>query len=439
MYRKVYLHILRFALMLLICGLLFGIAGAFAFTGETRSSWFPFERLRPLHVSCMVFWILSAAIGGLIFYIRDFQEKKSKNAFWPQAFAALWIVTVITILGSFFYGKFGGREYWEYPPRLSLGILAAWLFFIVFFFKTGAWRIRQKPVYLWMWMTGIFFFLITFLESNLWQIPWFRDNVIRDITIQWKANGAMVGSWNMLVYGTSFYLMSRISGEDTVARKPVTFFFYFLGLTNLLFNWGHHTYVVPAAPWIRYVSYGISMTEWIIFLNIIRTWRHTLSDSKKYFHQIPYRFLLASEFWVFANLFLALLMSIPAVHVYTHGTHITVAHAMGTTIGINSMILLASLFYILGPENIAGSPKSHRWLMIGYWLTNIFLGIFWLSLITAGIIKGYYITALGESNFQFVMSRIYPVIMVFAFSGIGLAAGLMINAIILLRRSYSKP
>jgi nitric oxide reductase subunit B len=433
--QSVHRHIIRFALMLLILGLIFGLAGAFAFNGEKRIGWLPFERLRPLHVSCVVFWIISAAVGGLIYYIRDFQQKGSKS-FWVSAFTWLWIVTVLTILGSFLLGRFGGREYWEYPPGLSAGILAAWICFIVFFISTGVLKVKDKPVYLWMWATGIFFFLITFLESNLWQIAWFRENIIRDITVQWKANGALVGSWNMMIYGTSFYLMGRISGDDSVARKPVTFFFYFLGLTNLLFNWGHHTYVLPAAPWIRYVSYGISMTEWIIFLNIIRTWRKTVSESKKYIHLMPYRFLLASEFWVFANLLLALMMSIPAVNVYTHGTHITVAHAMGTTIGINTMILLASLFYILGPRNGIYSARTQRWITVSFWISQISLGLFWLSLITAGVIKGYYITSLGESNFQLVMSHVKPAIMAFAFSGVGLLTGLMVLAAILLRRSF---
>ncbi len=33
---------------------------------------------------------------------------------------------------------------------------------------------------------------------------------MRDITVQWKAMGSMVGSWNMLVYGTGFYVMKQI-------------------------------------------------------------------------------------------------------------------------------------------------------------------------------------------------------------------------------------
>jgi len=49
----------------------------------------------------------------------------------------------------------------------------------------------------------------------------------------------------------------------------------------------------------------------------------------------------------FLSLSLAIAMSVPAINVYTHGTHFTVAHTMGTTIGINSFLLLAFVFDIL--------------------------------------------------------------------------------------------
>src|SRR5690606_10544177 len=100
---------------------------------------------------------------------------------------------------------------------------------------------------------GILFFLITFLEQNLWHIPWFRQSFLREITVQWKSNGSMVGAWNQMIYGTALLLMVKMSNEPAIARSKKAFAFYFLGLTNLMFNWGHHIYNVPSAGWIRHV------------------------------------------------------------------------------------------------------------------------------------------------------------------------------------------
>src|SRR5690606_21784629 len=99
----------------------------------------------------------------------------------------LWMMSVVLALGSFLMGQYGGREYWEFPPLIYLPIFLSWLFFAAFLYPTVLKNIRKQPVYVWMWCTGVLFFILSFLEANLWLIPWFRENYIRDITIQWKA------------------------------------------------------------------------------------------------------------------------------------------------------------------------------------------------------------------------------------------------------------
>ena len=283
-------------------------------------------------------------------------------------------------------------------------------------------------MYVWMWSTGIFFFLITFIEQNLWQVPWFRYSYLREITVQWKANGAMVGAWNQMIYGTSLYLMVKISGNERIAQGKTVFFFYILGLTNLMFNWGHHIYSVPTASWIRDTSYVISMTEWIFLIRMIQGFKKTLEDRKRLRHLITYRFIIASEFWVFMNLLLALAMSVPAINRYTHGTHITVAHAMGATIGINSMILLASFSYMLGIDR--KNDLTRKIISVNYWISQYSLALFWLSLIAAGIIKSYMNTGMNVSNFQEIMKPVIPAIKVFSYAGIGLMISMGIIAAI---------
>ena len=131
-----------------------------------------------------------------------------------------------------------------------------------------------------MWATGIVFMIYHFTEAHLWLLPYFRDHFIQNISLQWKSGGSYVGSWNMLVYGTSLFVMSKISNDDSYAKSKKAFFF-FLGLTNLMFGWAHHVYIIPTAPWIRYLAYAISMTEWIILFSIIYDWKKNLSKEKQ--------------------------------------------------------------------------------------------------------------------------------------------------------------
>jgi len=341
------------ALSVLIAGVLFGVVGGIQYIvpGWLKDE-LSFERVRPLHVTMVISWIFAGAMGGIYYYLPQTVKGKLYSPTLAVAHLVLFILTGLSIIACYFAGVFGGREYFEFPPAIAIPMLVTWLLFVANMLLTlkryyNSNTLIFSKVYIWMWLTGMFFFLLTFLESYLWLFSFFSNNLVRDITVQWKASGAMVGSWNMLVYGTAFYVMEKMSGDEKVATSKMTFFFYFLGLTNLMFNWGHHTYIVPASPWIRDIAYVISMTELLILGNIIWGWRKTVSSATKTFHLMPYRFFTASDVWIFINLILAIAISVPFINRFTHGTHITVAHAMGTTIGINTFILFASVFYLL--------------------------------------------------------------------------------------------
>jgi nitric oxide reductase subunit B len=120
---------------------------------------------------------------------------------------------------------------------------------------------------------------------------------------------------------------------------------------------------------------------------------------------------------------LALVISVPALNLITHGTHITVAHAMGSTIGINSMILLASIFYVIReelPENV--HTECSRQVKFGFWMANISLAVFFTALVLAGVGKGLY----DGASFQDMMLSIRPFLIVFTLSGISLMVGMWI-------------
>ena len=406
--------LIGFSLLMLIATLLFGVISSAAFL---YPGWFnenlPFYQLRPMHVSAALFWIITGAVAGLVHYRPGVFRTNDTKAL--DVFTYTWVATTLAVFVFYGLKKFGGREYWEFPPVLCVPILVAWLALLYNWFS-GWKRLKSPPLYVWMWTTGLCFFLFTFLEQNLYQIPWFRVSFLREVTVQWKSNGAMVGAWNQMINGTALFVMVKLSRDRQIARGWKPFFFYFLGLTNLMFNWGHHIYNLPSASWIRHVSYAISMTEWILFISIVRGFRQQLNTQQKYRHLLSYRFLIYAEYWVFANLTLALMMSIPAINRYTHGTHITVAHAMGTTIGINTMILLSSLGYMLRVDTVSEKTRISvvRWLGV---FQAAFV-VFWLSLIAAGIWKGYQEVVVGNINFRQVMVPIHQILHVFALAGV---------------------
>lgn len=409
-------------LILLATGMLFGLAGAFQYLVPAFiKEWLSFEKIRPLHVSSVVFWIIFAAMGSVLTYLQQYTGKK---IYYPELLKiqlVIFIITVFLILVSYCFGVFGGREYWEFHPLLALPIAAGWILFIINFVRSIG-SFKKQPVYVWMWLTGLFFFLFTFMESYLWIFPYFRNHVVNDMTVQWKSYGSMVGSWNMLIYGSSIFLMEKISGNKKYSHAPIAFLLYFTGLINLMFNWGHHIYTLPTYPFVKHISYAVSMTELFILGRIIFQWRSTVSNAQKNYHHTAYRFLMAADIWIFLSLILAIAMSIPAINIYTHGTHITVAHTMGATIGINSFLLLAMAFDIL-KDTCVPISKNLKWLNRGYYTANVSLLVFWISLIIAGVLKAKWQMSDIKIPFGTMMLQLRPWFILFFISGITMTTG----------------
>ena len=423
-------------LLLLVAGMLFGLAGALQYlVPDFLKQYLSFEKIRPLHVSSVVFWIIFGSIGAVLTYLQEHTGKKIYSPIIARIQFLVFIITVIIILISYCIGIFGGREYWEFHPVLAIPIIIGWILFLINFIKSVC-TLKNQPVYVWMWLTGIFFFLFTYLESYLWLIPYFRNNIINDMTVQWKSYGSMVGSWNMLIYGSSIFLMEKISGNKTFSRTAMAFVLYFTGLFNLMFNWGHHIYTLPSAYYIQYISYAVSMTELFIFGRIIFQWKSTVTTARKHVHHTAYRFLLAADVWIFLTLLLAILMSVPAINVYTHGTHITVAHTMGATIGINSFLILAIAFDMLHDTCMPFSRYT-KWLQRGNWIANISLFIFWVSLIATGIMKSKWQMSDVKIPFSTMILQLRPFFIVFFLSGISLMTGMLLIIYPLVKNQFA--
>jgi len=417
------------ALVMLCIGLLFGVLSAQVYIyPEFLKTSFGFQALRPFHVSSVMFWILLGATACIYSSLAFLQNRKVSNSLSVIQWC-LWMIAIAGILFNYNNSQFGGREYWEYPPEWSFPIIIAWLLFLYNFFSAVL-SIDKWPVYIWMWMSGVLFFLFTFIENYLWIFPYFREHFITDMTIQWKVNGSLVGSWNQIIYGTAFFLMDKISKTNHVGYSKMAFIMFFLGLFNLMFNWGHHIYTLPTEPYIRQIGYVVSMTEWIFFIRIIYLWKQSVSEVQKHFHYFPYRFLLAADIWVFLNMGQAILMSIPAINIYTHGTHVTVAHAMGTTIGINTMILLAACFEFLGLRQL--TDNQLRVCKISFYVTQFNLLVFWLSLNIAGIKKGIWQLSEQRIPFSKMMHSLEHWFQLFAWSGLILMIAIGTIAILLM-------
>ena len=427
--------LIRIALVLFVLGLFFGHLASESYRlTEPKSGVMGFLSLRPLHVSSAYLGIITAGLGFLTLIIAKMKTTRF-GIFLQYLHFSLWVIALIGIFYSYFTGDFGGREYWEFNPVWALPIFVSFIVFLVFYLHQVGFSMKW-PVYYWMWLTGIIFFIFTFIENYLWIFPYFRQHFIADMTIQWKVNGSLVGAINQIIYGVAFYLMEKISGDEKSSYQKLSFAMYFLGMFNLMFNWGHHIYLLPTEKYIHYIAYAVSMTEWIILIRIFYKWSQQIKENKQFYYFFPYRFLMASDYWVTINLTLALFMSIPAINLYTHGTHITVAHAMGTTIGINTMIILAGVFYFIKP-----TFNSAKWRMYGsvtFWIVQVTLLLFLISLIGMGVQRAIWQAGLTSDSYSKMSSSSGNWVLLFIILGTILMFSMASFFIYLLIQSYKK-
>ena len=427
--------LIRIALVLFVLGLFFGHLASESYRlTEPKSGVMGFLSLRPLHVSSAYLGIITAGLGFLTLIIAKMKTTRF-GIFLQYLHFSLWVIALIGIFYSYFTGDFGGREYWEFNPVWALPIFISFIVFLVFYLHQIGFSIKW-PIYYWMWLTGIIFFIFTFIENYLWIFPYFRQHFIADMTIQWKVNGSLVGAINQIIYGVAFYLMEKISGDEKSSYQKLSFAMYFLGMFNLMFNWGHHIYLLPTEKYIHYIAYAVSMTEWIILIRIFYKWSQQIKENKQFYYFFPYRFLMASDYWVTINLTLALFMSIPAINLYTHGTHITVAHAMGTTIGINTMIILAGVFYFIKP-----TFNSAKWRMYGsvtFWIVQVTLLLFLISLIGMGVQRAIWQAGLTSDSYSKMSSSSGNWVLLFIILGTILMFSMASFFIYLLIQSYKK-
>ncbi len=167
-------------LIALIAGLFFGVLGAFQFVWAYSflKDILPFYKVRPLHVTLVISWILMTAVGGVYYYLPKINRLKPFSNLTPYIHYFLFFLTGLGIIVSFLIGNFSGREYFEFPSVFFYPIFAGWLLFAVHVFRSVTWRKSPMPVYLWMWMVGSVFMIYSLMEANLWRFPSFNQNII---------------------------------------------------------------------------------------------------------------------------------------------------------------------------------------------------------------------------------------------------------------------
>lgn len=418
-----------FALALAACAgtALTGMASALVYTDHEpllRSLGLTLQHLRPLHESLAFAWVFLGGVSVVYLRLCAGGPLPPGSRARLRIQVVLWTAAGVGIGATVLGGRFTGREYQGYSPVFSALIVAGWILFAWNYFARTGLRLADRPVYLYMWSAAIPLFFIAFAEAHLYLLEPVTARPLRDLALQWKSSGTLVGCFNQIAYGALLYIASRVRGDESYAHSRTAFALFSVGLLNTFTNYGHHTYHLPQSPWIHWISFVVSMLEVIILakllLELVRPAQAPADPSLK----VPAAFLRSATLWQFAMLALAILISVPPLNTLIHGTHVVVAHSMGAMIGIDSMILWACVAWWIrervGPRHPAVAGGRVRGALR---LLNVSLAVFWVAFLAHGAARAWMrYTGPAAPDFSYVL-YLFPGFM--ALSGLALGASIL--------------
>ena len=351
---RISLTLMACALSCLLISVAVGVVGALyyvpALAEVSQRLGLSLVELRPLHTTFASAWIFLGGVACMAYYL--FEERgptrQEKRVIKLQLLA--WGLAGLGVLATLPFGVTSGREYLGFVPAISLLILVGWLIFAFTFFRRVGAGFFARPVYVYMWGAGILYFVYTFTEGHAYLLPGLEQHPIADLQVQWKSCGTIVAAFNQIVYGCLIFVGERLTGDRRPGHSKTSFALFGVGLLNSLTNYAHHTYHLPQSHLIKWVAFGVSMLEVILLVLVFREVTALLGRGRK--SSLEFRtsahFIELSKCWNLGLLTVALLISVPPLNALIHGTHVVMAHAMGSELAIDSYILVAVFAFLLG-------------------------------------------------------------------------------------------
>ena len=305
--------------------------------------------MRPIHTAFASMWIFGASVAIAYHWMGTNHDGLSRaDVLRFRIHTACWIVAGVGIFATLLMGVSTGRENLGFHPAFSAVLLFGWLCFAFNLLKRLKHGFWGQPIYVWFWTIGTLYFIYTFVEGHAYLLPGVFESPIRDLQVQWKSCGTLVGSFNFLMYGSLTYVGEKMSGDKTYGQSPVAFWLFGVGCLNSFTNYVHHTYHLPQTETVKWVAFIVSMMEVIILVKLMVDLGKMLATRKS---GAPFcgrgGWLTQAKYWTVAMLFTSIVISVPTFNTLIHGTQLVMGHAMGATVGIDTLVLLGTSSWLV--------------------------------------------------------------------------------------------
>jgi len=393
------------AVFLLAMQVIVATFGSLHFVFPDLPSPVPFNNGRAVHLNFSLFWPVLGIMGGIYYVVPEqlkvelYSTRIANFQYWAFLF------TFFSIIGSISLGITEGREYLEAIRPFDLALTGVLILFAYNIFRT----LLKKKANTWTpTMIGLLvglIFSIIFYAPSLFNY----NNIVIDETTKFWIVHIWVESILELIVAS---VIAAIIIEMTdVNRKTVERWYYieaFLALLTGLLGTGHHYFWIGLQPFWLYVGaiFG-GLQPLPIVIIVYSTWTATRKRKKFLTNPLAFYYLWAAVLWNLVGAgFIGLLMTFPFINAYTHGTHLTSAHAHAALFGTYGFLALAIAYFVL-PQWKKKNYKKNKSGLIAFILLNSGLLLMTIFMMIAGGLQAYLGRLIGL-DFLTVNSLLYP-------------------------------
>jgi len=394
---------------ILVTGLLAGVVSAFP------ASYDPLllRTLRPLHTLFSLCWLFFGIAGAAGLACS---QNRTSDLLIAVGQHALYLAFLLAAAVCLLAGRFSGREYVSWPPFCSVPLLAGMLLTAVTVARGWTRLLRHSTEAAWFLMLGTILTLVGTAETHIYLWGAVSLDPGRDLAIQWHGLDTLIAGWSISLYGVGMLLLP---GPGRPMRTRGLFVVAAIGI---LLDFGHHNYPSPQSSYLKYVAFGATMLAVVSFVRHLRGVRRTRRQG-----ELVTDALRQVELWTLFAVATGVLMAVPHINLYTHGTYVVVGHTMGCMIGVDSYLLFAAVWAFAGVEG-----RGRYRALAG---TSCCLAIFCAVFMGLGLARGIF--RIDHEFFTWI-HRVREYYVLIPVAGTALSAGLLGLAVDMLRLSFGR-
>lgn len=380
----------------------------------------PFEYGRAIHLGLAELWPLIGTMGMVYFFTTAELNKEIYSPRLARWQFSIVILFTLSVFGTLAFRIGNGREFLEGLPILYLGICLALGMASYNLVRTLLANRRQVTPASAIMTMGIIFLLIFLLPNALSYSNPVADEAVKFWVVHlWEEMAFELTSAGFIA---TFFIVSGLA-----TRPQIEKWLYLestLAVVGGLYGTGHHYYWIGfPAVWLAIGSL-LSLVEVApVGLLIYLTYKGLKSAKiKSKREKLTLWLLLSSLFYhVFGASLLGLLITIPWINLYMHGTFVTSGHAHLALFGTLGFLVIAGCYYVLS-RGSEPTPKGYRRGVLAILLLNGGLTIMGSVLLIAGFIETYLWRVEGL-DFMQVRMQINPYLITRVLGGAMFAVG----------------